>query len=166
MIVFIFDPMYSKTENQKFAQYSVKNRDSDSDFETETIENSSYYPVPLFRILEVNSFPILSPDHFKIVGKKKKYYKWCHVCTSDHILHKKPYNVFLLRLFFCHLWTFWPFASKVRSYLFHNFWGIIFRFLKNYVLLSTYPGYSYVLTYFFVDFLTCWVIDSLKLQLE
>ena len=46
MIVFIFDPMYSKTENQKFAQYSVKNkdrdRDSDSDFETETIEISSY----------------------------------------------------------------------------------------------------------------------------
>ena len=45
MIVFIFDPMYSKTENQKFAQYSVKNRDRDSDFETETIENSSYFRV-------------------------------------------------------------------------------------------------------------------------
>ena len=42
MIVFIFDPMYSKTENQKFAQYSVKDRDRDSDFETETIEISSY----------------------------------------------------------------------------------------------------------------------------
>ena len=45
MIVFIFDPMYSKTENQKFAQYSVKNRDSDSDFETETIEISSYWTI-------------------------------------------------------------------------------------------------------------------------
>ena len=43
MIVFILDPMYSKTENQKFAQYSVKKRDRDSDFETQTIEISSYW---------------------------------------------------------------------------------------------------------------------------
>ena len=47
MIVFIFDPMYSKTENQKFAQYLVKNRDRDSDFETETIEISSYISIPM-----------------------------------------------------------------------------------------------------------------------
>ena len=58
-----------------------------------------YSPVPLFRILDVNSFPILSPGHFKIMGKKKKCCNWCHVCTSDYILHKKVYNVFLLPLF-------------------------------------------------------------------
>ena len=58
-----------------------------------------YSPVPLFRILDVNSFPILSPGHFKIMGKKKKCYKWCHVCTSDYILHKKVCNVFLLPMF-------------------------------------------------------------------
>ena len=54
-----------------------------------------YSPVPLFRILDVNSFPILSPGHFKIMGKKKKCYKWCHVCTSDYILHESLQRFFI-----------------------------------------------------------------------
>ena len=37
---------------------------------------------------------------------------------------------------------------------------------KNYILLSTHPGSSYVLTYFFVDFLTYWVRDISELQFE
>ena len=73
----------------------------------------------------------------------------------------------ILSLFFCKIngpmvrWSNGPIIS-ILQFLRH------FQFFesKNYILLSTYPGSSYVITYFFVDFLTYWVRYILELQFE
>ena len=90
---------------------------------------------------------------------------WVHTlkCFVNEIWFLKS----TLSLFFCKIngpmvrWSNGPIIS-ILQFLRHF---QVFE-SKNYILLSTYPGSSYVLTYFFVDFLTYWVRDILELQFE
>ena len=104
----------------------------------------------------------LSPfENAQRIKMKKFSGKWRKI---ESVNGKSPHWI---SLFFCKIngpmvrWSNGPIISILQFLRLFQFFES-----KNYILLSTYPGFSYVLTYFFVDFLTYWVRDILELQFE